>query len=80
MSFSLKNSEKKQVVQIVGIVTDPSYFASGYTPVIILSEGCYRSIVSDPIIELVRSDYDLSFDINTEKAVKNIFADSKMCL
>lgn len=77
VSFSLKNSEKKQVVQIVGIVTDPSYFSSGYTPVIILSEEYYKSIVSDPIIELVRSDYDLSFDINTEKAVKNIFADSK---
>ncbi|MDO4555586.1 MAG: hypothetical protein Q4B70_10610 [Lachnospiraceae bacterium] len=77
VSFSLRDSKKTKNIKIVGIVPDPSYFASGYTPVIIVSDEYFKRIVADPIIELVRVEYDTAFDITTEKAVKNIFADSK---
>lgn len=77
VSFSLRDTEQTQTVQIAGIVQDPSEFASGYTPVIIVSHEWYEKIVSDPIIELVYTDYASSLDKETEHKVKEVFAGSK---
>lgn len=77
VSFSFNDSNKNQTVKIAGIVSDPSEFASGYTPVIIVSEEWYKQVVSNPIIEVAYIDYTSNFDKTTEKNVKQIFAETK---
>lgn len=75
VSFSWNNTN--QSAQIAGIVDDPSEFASGCTPVLIVSKEWYEQMAADPVIELVYVDYTTSFDQTTEKQVKNIFAEAK---
>ncbi len=77
LSFALTDRNQEQKVQISGIVDDPSYFASGYTPSIIISENRFMQLISNAVIELVYIDYSTSFDEMTEKQVRNIFINSK---
>lgn len=87
VEFSLSGSEQKQSIQIGGIVSDPSYFASGYTPTIVISKGLFHRLVSNPVIELLNIDYDQSLDAVTEKSVmsrlkdvNNVLSESKLNL
>lgn len=77
VSFSMKSTDREQSTKIVGIVEDPSEFASGYTPVIIVSEKWYKKLIADPIIELLNVDYTFGFDKKTEEQVKNIISESQ---
>lgn len=79
LSFSLSETEnaQEQKILIAGIVNDPSYFSSGYTPSIIVSEDMFRKLIPNPMIELVYIDYVKSLDKKTEKQVKTIFQSSK---
>lgn len=77
LTFSLPNNVQKQKISIIGIVNDPSYFSSGYTPSIIVSQNIFKKLVKSPMIELAYIDYNESLDGKTEKQVKSIFAYSK---
>ncbi|MDD3140327.1 MAG: ABC transporter permease [Lachnospiraceae bacterium] len=77
VAFSLADSNNEHKAEIVGIVDNPTEFAAGYTPFIIVSENWYKSFVPEPLIELVYVDYEESFDAITEKKIKSIFSESK---
>ncbi len=77
VSFSLMDNAQEQKIHIAGVVDDPSYFASGYTPSIIVSENMFMKLVDEPAIELAYIDYNNSFDEKPEKQLKNIFVDTK---
>lgn len=75
--FSVEESGQERRMEIAGVIEDPSYFASGYTPVLVVSETYLKQLMQEPIIELVNVDYKEHLDQDTETAVKSVFGDLK---
>ncbi|MBP7059481.1 MAG: FtsX-like permease family protein [Lachnospiraceae bacterium] len=85
--FSTDKSDKQDKVKIAGIIDDPTEFASGYTPYIVVSTNKFKELVKNPVIELIEVDYKKSLDKKTEKKIKealkgneNISFESKLDL
>lgn len=57
-----------------GRAIDPSSFAGGYSPNLLVSNALAEKLMGNGILtELVRIEYKEPYDRNTEKAVKNVF-------
>lgn len=81
VSFSLPSARNpKQAVTLeTGPVIDdfPAYYSAGYTPDLIVSETLFDRLVAQPLIEMVKIDYEEPFDANTEASVRDLLKTRK---
>lgn len=77
--FSLIENEikKEEIVKVADTDGNPSSFAGGYNPVIIISENYYDKIVENPVVELLYVDYEEPYSKEVEEEVKSVFKDVK---
>ncbi len=59
------------------IQLNPAYFAGGYSPDLIVSENYAKQLLAEPLTELIQVEYEDAFSYETEKQVKEVFADEK---
>lgn len=51
----------------------PNFLAMGYAPALIVSESCYKKIISEPFLEQIKIEYETSFDQSVEEEIRAMF-------
>lgn len=75
-----KEPAKEHTVLIAAsgdIQLNPAYFAGGYSPDLIVSENYAKQLLAEPLTELIQVEYEDAFSHETEKQVKEVFADEE---
>lgn len=72
-----KNPEEEYGIRIAAVAEsfyNPSYFAGGITPVLIVSEAYAKKLMGELFAELINVEYEEAFSAETEKEVNAVFA------
>lgn len=73
------NPDKKEIIETGAIIDDyPAYYSAGYTPDLIVSDDFFDEIMGQPLIEMIKIDYDEPFSKNVESSIKSIVANNKL--
>ena len=73
------NPDKKEIIELGAIIDDyPAYYSAGYTPDLIVSNDFFDKIMGQPLIEMIKIDYDEPFSENVELAIKKLVANNKL--
>ena len=73
------NPDKKEIVETGAIIDDyPAYYSAGYTPDLIVSDDFFDKIMGQPLIEMIKIDYDEPFSKNVESSIKKLVANNKL--
>lgn len=81
VNFSISNadnSSKEGTVEIGALIDNPVYYAAGYSPDLIVSDDYFEKIVQQPLIEMIKIDYEEAFSKNTEDLIMNLIKDSQV--
>lgn len=60
------------------MIDNPVYYAAGYSPDLIVSDDYFEKIVQQPLIEMIKIDYEEAFSKNTEDLIMNLIKDSQV--
>ena len=72
------NQDKMEVIETGAVlVSYPAYYSAGYTPDLIVSNEFFDKIMGQPLIEMVKVDYEEPFSNRVEDAVKKLVEDKK---
>ena len=75
---SPKQERSIRIAAVGDIYSNPAYFAGGYTPDLIVSEPYARNLMGNNLFtELIEVEYEEAFSQETEKQVKDVFAEEK---
>lgn len=67
------NPDKKEIIELGAIIDDyPAYYSAGYTTDLIVSNDFFDKIMGQPLIEMIKIDYDEPFSKNVESSIKNL--------
>lgn len=73
------NPDKKEIIETGAIIDDyPAYYSAGYTPDLIVSDDFFDEIMGQPLIEIIKIDYDEPFSKNVESSIKKLIANNKL--
>ena len=73
------NPDKKEIIETGAIIDDyPAYYSAGYTPDLIVSDDFFDEIMGQPLIEMIKIDYDEPFSKNVESSIKKLIANNKL--
>lgn len=73
------NPDKKEIIELGAIIDDyPAYYSAGYTPDLIVSNDFFDKIMGQPLIEMIKIDYDEPFSKNVESSIKKLVANNKL--
>lgn len=73
------NPDKKEIIETGAIINAyPAYYSAGYTPDLIVSDDFFDEIMGQPLIEMIKIDYDEPFSKNVESSIKSIVANNKL--
>jgi len=73
------NPDKKEIIELGAIIDDyPAYYSAGYTPDLIVSNDFFNKIMGQPLIEMIKIDYDEPFSENVELAIKKLVSNNKL--
>ena len=73
------NPDKKEIIELGTIIDDyPAYYSAGYTPDLIVSNDFFDKIMGQPLIEMIKIDYDEPFSKNVESSIKKLVANNKL--
>lgn len=73
------NPDKKEIIETGAIIDDyPAYYSAGYTPDLIVSDDFFDEIMGQPLIEMIKIDYDEPFSKNVESSIKKLVANNKL--
>ena len=73
------NPDKKEIVETGAIIDDyPAYYSAGYTPDLIVSDEFFDEIMGQPLIEMIKIDYDEPFSKNVESSIKKLVANNNL--
>lgn len=73
------NPDKKEIVETGAIIDDyPAYYSAGYTPDLIVSDDFFDEIMGQPLIEMIKIDYDEPFSKNVESSIKKLVANNNL--
>ncbi len=73
------NPDKKESIE-TGAVIDvyPAYYSAGYTPDLIVSDDFFDKIMGQPLIEMIKIDYDEPFSKSVETSIKKVIKSNKL--
>lgn len=64
---------------MIGALTDfPAYYSTGYSPDLIGSDDHYGKLVQQPLIEMIKTDYEEAFSKNIEDSILNLIKGSQL--
>ncbi len=73
------NPEKKEMIETGAVIEDyPAYYSAGYTPDLIVSNDFFDKIMGQPLIEMIKIDYEEPFSENVESSVKKLAAGNQL--
>lgn len=73
------NPNEKEVVKTGAVIDNyPAYYSAGYTPDLIISADFFENIVEQPLIEMLKIDYDESFSKSTESSIKGLMESNEL--
>ena len=77
VNFSISNADnlrKEENIEIeIGAFTDyPAYYAAGYSPDLIISDDYFEKLVRQPLIEMIKIDYEKAFSEKTEDSIMDL--------
>lgn len=81
VKFFVKSSEnpvQEETIHIGALVDNPAYYAGGYSPDLIISDDYFEKIVQQPLIEMIKIDYEKSFSHSTEKSIMDLIKDNNL--
>ena len=56
----------------------PAYYSAGYTPDLIVSDDFFDEIMGQPLIEMIKIDYDEPFSKSVEASIKKLAESNKL--
>lgn len=72
------NPDKKENIETGAIIDDyPVYYSAGYTPDLIVSDDFFNKIMGQPLIEMIKIDYDVPFSKSVETSIKKLIKSNK---
>ena len=72
------NPDKKENIEIGAIIDNyPAYYSAGYTPDLIVSDDFFNKIMGQPLIEMIKIDYDVPFSKSVETSIKKLIKSNK---
>ncbi len=72
------NPDKKENIETGAIIDDyPAYYSAGYTPDLIVSDDFFNKIMGQPLIEMIKIDYDVPFSKSVETSIKKLIKSNK---
>ena len=72
------NPDKKENIEIGAIIDNyPAYYSAGYTPDLIVSDDFFNKIMGQPLIEMIKIDYDVPFFFFLETSIKKLIKSNK---
>ncbi|MCI9595882.1 MAG: ABC transporter permease [Firmicutes bacterium] len=73
------NPEKKEIIEAGAIVDAyPAYYAAGYTPDLIVSDDFFDKLMGQPLIEMIKIDYDEPFSKSVETSIKKLVESNQL--
>ena len=69
---NLGNLSKGETIEIGALTDYPAYYSAGYSPDLIISDDYFEELVQQPLIEMVKIDYEKAFSENTEDAIVDL--------
>ncbi len=79
VNFSILNADNSSTEETIeiGALTDyPAYYNAGYNPDLIISDNYFEKLVQQPLIEMIKIDYEEPFSKNTEALIMNLITDN----
>lgn len=70
------NSNKEETIEIGALTDYPAYYNAGYNPDLIISDNYFEKLVQQPLIEMIKIDYEEPFSKNTEALIINLITDN----
>lgn len=80
VNFSISNtdsSSKGETIEIGALTDYPAYYAAGYSPDLIISDDYFRKLIQQPLIEMIKIDYEKTFSEKTEEAIMDLIKDNQ---
>ncbi len=72
------NPDKKENIEIGAIIDNyPAYYSAGYTPDLFVSDDFFNKIMGQPLIEMIKIDYDVPFSKSVETSIKKLIKSNK---
>lgn len=76
-SVSTTLDPQKEESIVIGALTDyPAYYAAGYNPDLIVSKEYFEKLVKQPLIEMIKIDYEEPFSKSMEDSIVNLIKDN----
>ena len=73
------NPDKKEIIETGAMIDDyPAYYSAGYTPDLIVSDDFFDEIMGQPLIEMIKIDYDEPFSKSVEASIKKLVENNKL--
>ena len=71
--------DKKEIIETGAMIDDyPAYYSAGYTPDLIVSDDFFDEIMEQPLIEMIKIDYDEPFSKSVEASIKKLVESNKL--
>lgn len=65
--------EKKETIETGALIdTYPAFYSAGYTPDLIVSSDYFDKLIEQPLIEMIKIDYDEPFSKSVETSIKKL--------
>lgn len=80
VNFSISNtdsSSEEETIEIGALADYPAYYAAGYSPDLIISDDYFEKFVQQPLIEMIKIDYEKAFSEKTEEAIMDLIKDNQ---
>lgn len=82
VEFSIQTAldpDKKEIIETGAMIDDyPAYYSAGYTPDLIVSDDFFDEIMGQPLIEMIKIDYDEPFSKSVEASIKKLVESNKL--
>lgn len=73
-----ENSSREETVTIGALTDYPAYYSAGYSPDLIVSDNYFEEIVKQPMIEMLKVDYEEPFSKNTEESIIGLIKENEL--
>ena len=80
VNFSISqadNLSKDETIEIGALTDYPAYYAAGYSPDLIISDDYFEKLVQQPLIEMIKINYEKAFSENTENSIMDLIKNNQ---
>lgn len=73
------NPDKEEIVETGAVIEGyPAYYSAGYSPDLIVSDDFFDKIMENPLIEMIKIDYEEPFSKSVEESIKNLVKKNRL--